>query len=110
MIDFTVDDTEGGAVLTLSGDITIQRAAQLKDALVNAVEKVKHLTLNLEAVTAMDLTALQLLCAMHRSLTGSGKTLAVAGVVPAAVRQVVTDSGYVGCGGVEDESELWKGV
>ncbi|MBF0369313.1 MAG: STAS domain-containing protein [Magnetococcales bacterium] len=110
MIEFTLDNADGNGTLTLSGDITIQVATELKENLMKALDdEVKHLILSLDQVSALDLTGLQLICAAQRSVKNAGKSFTLAGAVPDAVRQAVVESGYVGCGGAEDNSKLWTG-
>lgn len=108
MIDFTMD--EGKGLMTLSGDLNIQHAQSLRDALLEAVEKVSHLTLNLEQVSSADLSFTQILCATHRTLLAEGKTLAVAGNIPDAVRETVELTGFKGCAAKNDNTGLWTGV
>jgi ABC-type transporter Mla MlaB component len=57
----------GKRVLKLAGSVTIGEAAHLRDALWQALEGSQVLELDLSALTGIDLTGLQLLCATIRS-------------------------------------------
>ena len=112
MTHFNMEDPAAGqGALTLAGDLTIQRAQELKDVLVAATaSEVTTLVLNLEAVTGADLTALQLLCAAHRKLLDAGKALSLSGDAPRAFREAIDAAGFSGCVHQGDTVGLWKGV
>ena len=109
MIEFSLDDSSATGTLVLSGSLTIQHAQLLKDALLRAVGEAKRVVLNMEAVEAVDLTALQLLCVVHRNLMQAGIPLEMEGAIPEIVTEVVRESGFVGCTGQTDTIGLWMG-
>lgn len=109
MIEFSLDDTGTTGTLVLSGSLTIQHAQPLKEVLLRAVGEVDRLVINMEQVEAMDLTALQLLCAAHRNLIQHEKVLDLDGAIPEIVSQSVRESGFVDCTSGDDNSGIWKG-
>lgn len=110
MFQFTKNADGASGTLALSGGLTIQRAQELKTVLVNASEQAQHLSLNLEQVSEVDLSGLQLLCALHRQLQGTGKQLTITGRIPEPFKAAVEISGYKLCSGEGDASGLWTGV
>ncbi len=109
MFHFTVDDTNSTGLLTLSGDLTIHNAIELKESFSNALEQAQQLQLNLEEVEHMDLTSLQMLFSLSQTLKKQGKSLSLSGPLPQALREVVQQAGFIECGGDQATSGLWMG-
>jgi anti-anti-sigma factor len=112
MIDLEMEDSGEMGVLTMDGELTIQRAAELKTALISSLASVEHLVLNLEKVAEVDLSCLQLLCSAHRTSVRSNKRLTWAGNRPESLARTVGDAGFVrhkGCVLDRDKSCLWVG-
>lgn len=88
--------SDGGdcVVLKLEGDLTIQVAGELRDAVLRAQESAGHLALNLETVTGVDVSCLQVFCSAHRTLVKSGRQLSLVHPVPASFMQSVREAGY----------------
>lgn len=59
-------------VLVLTGDVGVERAERLKEALLKAMERFKRIEIDLGGVEETDLSLLQLLCAAHRSGKAKG--------------------------------------
>lgn len=96
--------------LTLTGEITVTDARELKEVLLKAIESSNGLCVNVEGVTETDLSLLQLLCATHRASLRQGKRLILEGECPAALRQIITEAGYFrreGCIAEARKSCLW---
>ena len=79
---------QGQAVaLAVEGELTIYRAAELKDALLDAVRQHAAPAFDLSAVSEFDSAGLQLLLVARQEAVALGKTLRVEGA-SAAVRDV----------------------
>ena len=65
--------------LRIEGELTIYRAAQLKDTLLAAVAANGTLEIDLSAVEEFDTAGLQLLMLAKRAATAAGHTLRLAG-------------------------------
>jgi anti-sigma B factor antagonist len=72
-----------GKTLRLEGEMTIYRAAELKRALVEAVERPGALKLDLSGVTELDTAGLQLLLLAGRTAAASSKRIRLAAHSPA---------------------------
>jgi len=115
MAELTIERTsgtgDGTLELTIGGPLTIAEAARFQEALVEALGAAREVSLHLRGVTAMDLAALQLLCAAHGSAESAGKTLRVEAEGNGVYRKVVDDAGFqthVGCQRDAD-SCVWTG-
>ena len=112
MISFEMGSKSEVGVLSLDGELTLQRADELRAALMSSLSSADHLVLNVESVTGIDLSCLQLLCAAHRSSEKLNKRLTITGERPDVFRRVVEDAGYlrhVGCVIDQGKSCLWLG-
>ncbi len=107
--------TEGqgaGDTLAIAGAVTVQRAAELKAALVDALARPGGLAVDLSGVTEVDLCGLQLLCSACRSAARSGRRFALAGRTPDALRRAAAEAGACirsGCGAADPATCPWKG-
>ena len=68
-----VTTRKGKAFLKPDGELTVARAADLKDALVKSIEKADTIEINLADASLVDLACLQLLCSAHRTAAKKGK-------------------------------------
>lgn len=71
-----VTKSDGGA-LRLSGALDIYAAGALREILLQQIESTPAVELDLSAVDACDVIALQLLCAARKSAVGAGKRFSV---------------------------------
>jgi len=110
-MDWVKDDSGQTATLRLDGELTVQRASELKGVLLDAQEGVERLFLNLEGVTGADVSGLQLLCSAHRSAVKSNKCLSVTDKASAPFVKAVRDAGYEreqGCPFDPGQTCLWR--
>ncbi len=107
--------TEGqgtGEIVAIAGAVTVQRAAELRTVLADALARADRLAIDLSGVTEVDLCGLQLLCSARRTAARSGKRFAIAGATPDAVRQAAEAAGACirsGCGAADPATCPWKG-
>ena len=71
------------AALAVEGELTIYRAAELKDVLLDAVRQHAAPAFDLSAVTECDSAGLQLLLVARQEAAALGKALRVLGASPA---------------------------
>jgi anti-anti-sigma regulatory factor len=99
-------------VLRLKGSWTIERAHELKQALVEALKGDEPVIVDLEGLAEADLSCLQLLCAAHRTSLRLGKHSALNQEQSGAFKRVVRDAGFartLGCHGDPQTGCLWVG-
>lgn len=110
MIEFQPDESGESGRLTLRGDVTIQQAESLKEALLESISVSQRLELDMEKIERIDLSGLQLLCSAHRTLLSTGKDIQVIGAVPDVFRQTILEAGFIGCTNKDDKSGIWTGA
>jgi len=89
-----VHGAEGdGHQITLEGVVDVGTAAELKEALLEALRSGPGAVVSLEAVSDMDVTAYQLLWAAQREAERSGRSLICSGPLQGPVAQALADLG-----------------
>lgn len=83
-------------VLTLTDDLTIEQAQELKTTLLECKDKGNQVGVKLDKVTGIDLACLQVLCSAHRTFDSENKVLSLCAEGSEAFRQSVQRSGFVG--------------
>ena len=75
--DMAQQERTGGVVaqLAIAGEMTIYRAAELKDLLLPPIEQAQVIEIDLAQVSEIDSSGLQLLIAAKREAAARGKTL-----------------------------------
>ncbi len=99
------------SILRLQGECTVQHSNELKMVLVDAIKKNENLIVDLEGITEMDISCLQLLCSAHNSSIKSNKQFSLNSNRPQSFIKLVNDAGYSrfeGCEG-PDRHCLWQG-
>lgn len=105
-------EAPGKQGLKLSGSVTIGQAAGFKEALIDALGAASELQVDLGAVTEIDLTGLQLLCATHRSAQARGKQFSVNEGGNKVYLEAVDNAGFrrhVGCARDDSGTCIWVG-
>lgn len=97
-MDCTLENpSESGASarLRLAGEVTIESAAELKKILLAALETGSDLLVDCSQATSLDLSALQLLCAAHRTACSLGKTMTLDERSGEVLAQAVGQAGFL---------------
>ncbi len=105
-------DADGSRTVVINGDMTIENAAEIRSALLQALSGGGRLLLDMRKVTGIDLAGLQLLCAAHRSAIACNKDFRVCGTDGEAVRSVSRDAGFprhIGCVKDIHKTCIWAG-
>lgn len=93
---FTSNDPAApkSGLLVLQGSATIEFCAELRMALLEALDKTEDLTVDVNGVTELDVAALQLFCAARRSAIKRRKNIVLAAGLSDAFAEAVLDSGF----------------
>lgn len=94
-MDFKVVKPNEEGILTLSGEMDINMAEVLKKNIMNAIEQVEELKIDMENVTDIDLTFLQILCATHKTCSKAKKKISLAGKMSDSVLETFKKSGFL---------------
>ncbi len=109
-MDIRHEQLDNIAFLTLSGDLTIEHAEDLKSLLLKALSGADQVVMDVRDVSKCDLSALQVLCAAHRSAVQQQKQIALAQSNAKVFRRTVAEAGYwrhVGCPIDPDQNCFW---
>lgn len=106
MIDFKVEQSDDKRILLINGELTIQNASELKRILMESINNSEHVVLNLENVTEMDLSSLQLLYSAHRTAAKSNRRFTLSNNCPEVFKKAVKDTGYLRHFGCESDCDM----
>jgi len=117
MLDISIQqmitaDAPETKVITINGNMTIQHADEIKKVLLEALAGNDRLQLELEGISEVDLTGLQLICAAHRSAIKLGKRFLVNFSVNEPIKTIVQDAGFIrhiGCSIDISKTCVWTG-
>ena len=94
MTDFQVNGDQEQVIVVLRGDLTVERAGELKQTLQNAIAAFKSIIIGFEDNLTIDVSFLQLICSAHRSALNFQKDLKLAGAVPEDFTRAIQSVGF----------------
>ncbi len=93
-MDFRVDDEKKTGILRLKGDLTIQCALPLKDALADSLQYVDNCKLDLNDVTTIDISCIQVFYSAYKTALDSGKQFSLYGECSPLFYKIIETAGY----------------
>lgn len=99
-------------IVRLRGNLTVEHAQELKHVLLDALQDSERIVIELEGITDVDLSFLQLLCSAHRTSMKLGRELTLFGDRSEIFKMAVSDAGFpriLGCHEDPDRGCLWIG-
>lgn len=93
-MDFKIKQPGDVGVLTIGDSLTIENAAEFKDALLNLFAKADDLVLDFQNVTEVDLSCLQLICAARNMAARLKKRLSVSDGPAGILQKAASEAGY----------------
>lgn len=112
-MNIDMESNENTVVLRIGGEAVIDTAGELKEALLKSLARADDILIDIEKVTAADLSFLQLLCSAHKSCLKSDKKMRLGGIRPSVYHRIVKNAGYSrrrGCGLDTGQTCLWVKV
>jgi ABC-type transporter Mla MlaB component len=109
MITFNVEQPAGIGMLTLEGSFSIQDLGELKSNFITALRAAEKVFVNVEGVSDVDISCLELFCSVHRTAVRLRKTVTFSSI-PVSFSKAVNDGGFarhVGCRLDSNKSCLW---
>lgn len=100
-------------VLRFEGRCTIERVHELKSILSESLDRDDAVVVDVGALSEVDLSCLQILCAAHRTSLRQNKVLQLGRDRPLIFDRTVRTAGFartLGCHKDPDKPCLWKGV
>ncbi len=80
--------------LVIEGEITVQNATEIKTLLLDALEKTDTCFIDLQQITQIDLSGIQLLYAAKNYATNSNKDFKITGDCPVHMLETIKESGF----------------
>jgi anti-anti-sigma regulatory factor len=105
-----MDSQNNSETIILTGELKIEAAARLRDTLLRAYEGSGDLWMDMQQVTAVDVSGLQVLCAAHRAFFEAGRQLAFHRPIPPVVKHFIEEAGFsreLGCLRNRSKTCLW---
>jgi len=85
---------KGEVVLKLAGEVTIENAGQLREALLKGLTEQDQVQLDCEKVTGIDFFGIQMICSAHRTSVAWKKRLTWHGKLPTVVEDAIKQTGF----------------
>ncbi|WP_028325299.1 STAS domain-containing protein [Desulfatirhabdium butyrativorans] len=111
MSAFEIQEEADHAVLRIRGEATIQNASEAFEALKTLYATGERFVLDLQEVSAADVSFLQLICSLHRSCVRTGRSLVLAPQVSEPFVTAMASAGYLrlkGCKFAGSAPCLWQ--
>jgi len=110
MADIRTANKEGREVLTVSGDLTVKHAKDLKAALLNALQKASAIEVDVEHIGEVDVSFAQLVCSVHRMAADMNKQMTITGIEHERFSRMLSRFGFfrhIGCQESTRKSCFW---
>jgi len=96
MENLTWEDAGAGVGrLMISGDATVDLTSELRQVLIEGLERYEHLQIDCSRAESIDFYAVQLLCSAHRSSIARGKRLTFHGTPVGEVTETIGVLGFL---------------
>ncbi len=108
---YQINKGKEGLKISFSGDLTISCAGEIKQALLGVMQKKGDIFIDLSEVQDIDVTALQLICAVHRSTLRDGRSLSLEKGLSQGLKDLVRIAGFArdrGCSLYLHGTCFWK--
>ncbi len=99
-----------GKLLKLSGELTIDSAARLREMLMDLFDSGEELEISVRELEEADLACIQVLCAAHRSFEKAGRQIVLGGSISEKLLTSLKDMGIdpSACDAPLGANCLWK--
>lgn len=111
-MDLIIDEKTKSGKLIFKGELTVNHVTELRDDLLMALKSVEKLGLDLQAVTEMDISALQLFCSAHKTAIKTDKEIELIDSTMEVARNSAGLNGFLrqqGCDTDQNNTCLWRG-
>jgi anti-anti-sigma regulatory factor len=98
---------QGSVTVELSGALTIQRAAEIRDSLAAALSEGRDILVDCRAADETDLSFVQMLLSARRSAQAAGIDFQLASPLPQALATTLDRGGFSGVG--DEDKGFWSG-
>ncbi len=92
-IEFAIDETSATGILKIRGALTEEQVETMQQKLESSEQQISCFKINLENVTAVDLTSIEALYSACKNLRRSNKTMSLEGLCPVTFTSAVENVG-----------------
>lgn len=93
-MNFRFEKSGGFGLLSFDGELTVECADRLKEALMVSMDNAEHLVISFKNVTKIDCICLRLFCNAYRKSERLRKRLTLTGISPEMYKRVEEFIGY----------------
>lgn len=93
-VNVSIDELAKSGSVKISGILTERKTNEIRKVIENSANAVEYFKLNLENVTAVDVSCIELLYATCESMNKSNKPMRIEGICPVVFTSAVEDVGY----------------
>jgi anti-anti-sigma regulatory factor len=93
-VNFSIDEGAQSGFVKITGVLTGRKTNAIKKMIESSASAVEYFKLNLENVTAVDVSCIEALYSTCQSMTKSNKPMHIDGICPIAFTSAVEDVGY----------------
>ncbi|NJD57297.1 MAG: STAS domain-containing protein [Nitrospirae bacterium] len=94
-MSFRIAESEGPGTIRMGGQLTIENAAAIREALARALQQADRVVLAMDRDAVADLSFLQVLCAARRTAVRGDKTFDIESSAAHAVQAVMQEAGFI---------------
>jgi len=108
--DIITIEEDTRTIIRIEGGLSINDALELKNSLVNAIERMKPVLIDLNQTSEFDLTAFQLFCSAHRTALNLGIPIRLESRKSSHFLEIIDQIGYprlLGCSITNPKDCLW---
>ena len=91
----TKKQTVGLCEVTLEGDLTLPCMAEVREQLLEALDGASRISIDVAGVSSLDLSCLQVFCAMHKTSIEKKKDISFSAPFPPVVKEIMERTGYL---------------
>ncbi len=95
MLQCSVKKRGGRNTLCVSGSLTVRYISEFRERLLKLCDQDRDIVLNVQDVTEVDLSGLQVLCSAGKSLKEQGRKMIIDSGCPDVLLKTVEDAGYM---------------
>ena len=95
--------------LSLSGEFGLLEAGRIKAELTQALASARRVIIDIQALSHIDISCLQLLHAAHQSALSAGKELVLSSRQPEVFMRQIVRSGLINQDGSDQKDCFWNG-
>lgn len=104
-MELNFEQAENRCRIKIAGELTIEQASAFREAMLKALAQNSDIYLDLCGVSRIDMSCLQIICSMHKTLVDSGRGLSLT-ERSKPFRETLKRSGFTGHQGCLEKTDI----